>query len=117
MAGLAPWRGYRHPNPPKKEPKFCSSLITKHELMYGEIRGVVEDVFEYNKMKLVKDAVHGNVVQAISREDTGIENVNCTDCSYVGTTIRTELEGYNLYYIALRFDTIFITRSIIIYSS
>jgi hypothetical protein len=72
MAGLAPWRGCMHPCPPKKEPKFCSSLITKHELMYGEIRSVVEDIFEHNKMKLVKDAVQGNDVQLISREDSGM---------------------------------------------
>jgi hypothetical protein len=117
MAGLAPWRGYRHPNPPKKEPKFCSSLITKHELMYGEIRGVVEDVFEYNKMTLVKDAVEGNAVQDILREDAGITYVNDADYSYVDTTIGTELEGYNLHCPALRFDTIFIARSIISYSS
>jgi hypothetical protein len=71
MAGLAPWRGCMHPCPPKKEPKLCSSLIAKHELMYGEIRNVVEDIFEHNKMKLVKDAVQGNDVQLISREDSG----------------------------------------------
>jgi hypothetical protein len=76
MAGLAPWRGCMHPNPPKKEPKFCSSLITKHELMYGEIRNVVEDTFENNKMKLVKDAVEGNKVQVISREDSGMSFID-----------------------------------------
>jgi hypothetical protein len=73
MAGLAPWRGVMHPNPPKKQPKFCASLITKHELMYGEdIRDVVEDTFEKRKMKTVKNGVQQNAVQPLSKQDAGI---------------------------------------------
>src|SRR5579871_6575147 len=73
MAGLAPWRGLMHPNPPKKEPKYCASLITKHELMYGEqVRDVVEDTFEKGKMEIIKEAAAKNEVQPLSREDTGM---------------------------------------------
>jgi len=73
LAGLTPWRGVLHPNPPKKEPKFLSSLIVKHELMYGEeIRNVVVDIFEKGKMDLVKDAAERNILQTISRNEVGI---------------------------------------------
>lgn len=61
-----------HPNPPKKEPKFCASLITKHELMYGEhIRDVVEDTFERGKMEMIKDAAKKNEKEPLSREEAG----------------------------------------------
>jgi hypothetical protein len=73
MAGLSPWRGCLHPNPPKREPKFCASLITKHELMYGEeIRDIVEDTFERGKLEIVKENVNSNQTQKISRSDAGI---------------------------------------------
>lgn len=72
MAGLAPWRGAMHPNPPKKEPKFCASLIAKHELMYGEeIRDIVEDIFEKGKMDMVKHAASQNELHTLSRRDAG----------------------------------------------
>jgi hypothetical protein len=77
MAGLAPWRGAVHHNPPKKEPKFLASLITKHELMYGEdIREVVADTFEKGKMDLVKEAATRNEFNEISRQDAGT-SVQC----------------------------------------
>jgi hypothetical protein len=73
MAGLAPWRGIMHSHPPKKQPKFCASLITKHELMYGEdIRDVVEDTFEKRKMETVKNGVQRNAIQQLSKQDAGI---------------------------------------------
>ena len=73
LAGLAPWRNVRHPNPPRKEPKFLSSLIVKHELMYGEdIRSIVEDIFEKSKIDMLKEAAELNANQAISRREAGI---------------------------------------------
>ena len=72
LAGLAPWRGALHPNPPKREPRYIASLITKHELMYGEdVRGIVEDVFERGKMDRVKTVVLQS--QQISKLDAGIK--------------------------------------------
>lgn len=72
MAGLTPWRGLVHPNPPKREPKFCASLITKHELMYGEdIRDIVEDTFERGKLEVMRDSVIRNETESISRVDAG----------------------------------------------
>jgi tRNA nucleotidyltransferase/poly(A) polymerase len=71
MAGLAPWRDIQHPNPPKKEPKFLASLITKHELMYGEEkRDVVEDTFEKGKLKIIRNGVEK--MEELSRLDAGI---------------------------------------------
>lgn len=71
MAGLAPWRDIQHPNPPKKEPKFLASLITKHELMYGEEkRDVVEDTFEKGKLKIISNGVER--MEELSRLDAGI---------------------------------------------
>jgi hypothetical protein len=73
MAGLSPWRGYLHPNPPKREPKFCASLITKFELMYGEeIRDIVENTFERGRLEIVKENIQLNENQKISRSDAGI---------------------------------------------
>jgi hypothetical protein len=75
MAGLAPWRGAVHPHPPKKEAKFLASLITKHELMYGEeIRDVVDDTFEKGKMDIVKEAAEKNELEDISRRDAGMSS-------------------------------------------
>src|SRR5271169_6609990 len=72
MAGLAPWRGVVHPHPPKKDSKFLASLITKHELMYGEqIRDVVEDTFEKGKMDIIKEASEKNGSDEMSRQDAG----------------------------------------------
>ena len=76
MAGLTPWRGLIHPNPPKREPKFCASLITKHELMYGEdIRDIVEDTFERGKLEIVRENVIQNETQSISRVNAGMTSV------------------------------------------
>lgn len=73
MAGLTPWRGALHPNPPKRESKYCASLITKFELMYGEdIRDIVEDTFERGKLEVVKKNVQQNETNEISRLDAGI---------------------------------------------
>ena len=73
MAGLAPWRGAIHPNPPKKEPKFLASLIVKHELMYDEKkRDIVEDTFEKGKMEAIKKAASQNQSHEMSRYDTGM---------------------------------------------
>jgi len=78
LAGLAPWRGVVHPNPPKKEPKFLSSLIVKHELMYGDdVRNIVEDIFEKGKMDLIKEASEQNTLQAISRKEAGRISLCC----------------------------------------
>jgi hypothetical protein len=83
MAGLAPWRGAVHRNPPKKEPKFLASLITKHELMYGEdIRDVVVETFEKGKMDLVKEAATRNEFNEISRQDAGT-SVQCIKLTVV----------------------------------
>jgi hypothetical protein len=72
MAGLAPWRDAVHDNPPKREPKYLASLITKHELMYGnDIRDVVEDTFETGKLVMVKEAAKRNDLLSIPRLDAG----------------------------------------------
>jgi len=72
LAGLAPWRGAVHANPLKKEPRYIASLITKHELTYGEdIRVIVEDIFEKAKMDRIRDVVHRNQSQELSRLDAG----------------------------------------------
>src|SRR5277367_21733 len=72
LAGLAPWRGVKHENPPKREPKFLSSLITKHELMYGEdIRNVVEDIFETEKMSKLHLVACANQSVRLDRRDAG----------------------------------------------
>ena len=72
LAGLAPWREVKHENPPKGEPKFLSSLITKHELMYGEdVRNVVEDIFETEKMSKLHVVTCANQSQRLSRRDAG----------------------------------------------
>lgn len=73
MAGLAPWRGAVHPNPPKKESKFLASLIVKHELMYDEKkRDIVEDTFEKGKMDIIKQAAAQNQSHETSRYDAGM---------------------------------------------
>ena len=73
MAGLAPWRGAIHPNPPKKESKFLTSLIVKHELMYDEKkRDIVEDTFEKGKMHIIKEAATHNQLHEMSRYDSGM---------------------------------------------
>ena len=73
MAGLAPWRGAVHPNPPKKEPKFLASLIVRHELMYDEKkRDIVEDTFEKGKMEVIKEAAAQNQLHEMSRYDAGL---------------------------------------------
>jgi len=75
MAGLAPWRGAVHPNPPKKEPKFLASLIVKHELMYDEKkRDVVADTFEKGKMEIIKEAATQNQLHEMSRYDAGMSH-------------------------------------------
>jgi len=107
MAGLAPWRGAIHPNPPKKEPKFLASLITKHELMYGEdIREVVEDTFEKRKMDLVKEAATRNEFNEISRQDAGTL-VQCikTDCSCIDSRVGSALANDYLHSITLRISS------------
>src|SRR5271170_1695722 len=72
LAGLAPWRGAKHEGPPKREPKFLSSLITKHELMYGEdIRNVVEDIFETEKMSKLHLVTCANQSVRLDRRDAG----------------------------------------------
>ena len=72
LAGLAPWRGVVHANPPKKEPRYVASLITKHELTCGEdTRGIIEDIFEKGKMDRIKDVVHRNQSQELSKLDAG----------------------------------------------
>src|SRR5271154_4688800 len=72
LAGLAPWRGAKHDDPPKREPKFLSSLITKHELMYGEdIRNIVEDIFETGKMSKLYVAASANAGQQLKRQEAG----------------------------------------------
>ena len=61
-----------HANPLKKEPRYIASLITKHELTYGEdIRVIVEDIFEKAKMDRIRDVVHRNQSQELSRLDAG----------------------------------------------
>jgi len=73
IAGLAPWRGVKHEKPPKREPEYLSSLITKHELMYGDdVRNVVEDIFETKKMDKLDAAASENQIQRLSRHDAGI---------------------------------------------
>lgn len=73
IVALSPWRGAKHPNPPKKEHKSVASLIAKHELMYPEkIRDVVEDVFEKDKVQMVRDASAQNELQPLSRRDSGM---------------------------------------------
>ena len=75
LAGLAPWRGAKHENPPKREPKYLSSLITKHELTYGEdIRNIVEDIFETGKMNRLDDVTSANQFQRLDRHDAGISS-------------------------------------------
>ena len=72
LAGLAPWRGAKHDDPPKREPKFLSSLITKHELMYGEdIRNVVEDIFEMGKMSKLYVVASENAAEQLKRHEAG----------------------------------------------
>jgi hypothetical protein len=76
IAGLAPWRGFVHPNPPRKEPRFLSSLITKHELMCGEdIRNVIEDMFEKGKLDMAKEVVENHQLNPISRTNAGVSNL------------------------------------------
>jgi len=72
LAGLAPWRGAVHASPPKREPRYVASLITKHELTFGEdIRGIIEEIFEKGKMDRIKYAVHRNQFQELSKLDAG----------------------------------------------
>lgn len=103
MAGLAPWRGVLHPNPQKKEPKYLASLITKHELMYGEnIRDIVEDTFERGKMDMVKEAAVGNESIEISKKDAGMSPMYLTDNSCVGAKIGSALAHDYFHPVTLR---------------
>ena len=96
-----------HPNPPKKEPKYCASLITKHELMYGEhVRDVVEDTFEKGKMEIIKEAAAKNEVQPLSREDTGMSLKANTHDSVVDQKGGSTLADDYLYSVALRVDPV-----------
>ena len=82
IAGLAPWRGAIYPNPLKKEPKYCASLITKHELMYGEeIRDIIEDIFERGKMDIVKKMAEQNILATITKQEAGISRNFFSDYS------------------------------------
>jgi len=84
LAGLAPWRGVKHENPPKREPKFLSSLITKHELMYGDdVRNIVEDIFETDKMSQIDVAATENQRQQLNRRDAGIPPNEYIDATVV----------------------------------
>jgi hypothetical protein len=99
MAGLTPWRGALHPNPPKRESKFCASLITKFELMYGEdIRDIVEDTFERGKLEVVKNNVVRNETQEIDRSDAGISKcaIN-THISDINQKVGPSLENDNFH--------------------
>ena len=79
MAGLTPWRGLIPTNPPKREPKYRASLITKHELMYGEdVRDIVEDTFERGKLEVVRENGIRNETESISRIDAGTTSI-CGD--------------------------------------
>jgi hypothetical protein len=112
IAGLAPWRGVLHPNPPKREPRYIASLITKHELTYGDdVRGIIEDVFERGKMDRVKTVVHQNEQLLKSDAGTTIPTfvVALTDSPFdsgVGAT----LARCHIHTLTLRIDTAFSCR-------
>lgn len=73
IAGLAPWRGVKHERPPKREPQYLSSLITKHELMYGDdVRNIIEDIFETTKMSKLDAAATENQRERLNRHYAGI---------------------------------------------
>jgi hypothetical protein len=104
LAGLAPWRGAKHDDPPKREPKFLSSLITKHELMYGEdVRNVVEDIFETGKMSKLCVVASTNAGQQLKRHEAGkfYLKIRLTS-SGVGTGTGRELADDYIYCVALR---------------